>query len=269
MARSSAGEIGAPPRAGLGGAIAVLVILAAYAVSGFLPLGERAPVVFVLMLATAGAVVVRCWEGVHAGVLTIVYSVVLGTPRIARLWPLPLVVILAIDGAVVWAWRPLLGASGWLRRGRIDRTSWAMMAGFVVASATALVVWRYWTDTNMAVYRGLVPNVPIYWLPAGLVAFAALNAAFEEIIWRGVLMYATEAAVGPGWLAWFLQGVGFGVWHFQGFPRGWVGVGLATIFAFMMGALRVRSKGMLAPFIAHVFADVTIFTLVAAFVLRS
>jgi membrane protease YdiL (CAAX protease family) len=142
-----------------------------------------------------------------------------------------------------------------------------MMAGFVLASAIALVVWRFWTDTNMAVYRGFVPNVPTWMLPLGILLFAMLNAAFEEVIWRGVLMYAIESAVGPGTAAWLLQGVGFGIWHYQGFPRGWVGVGLATIFALMMGALRIRSKGMLAPFIAHVFADVTIFSLVAAFVL--
>ena len=42
---------------------------------------------------------------------------------------------------------------------------------------------------------------------------------------------------------------------------------LATIFALMMGELRARSRGMLAPFVAHVFADVTIFLLVAAMVL--
>jgi membrane protease YdiL (CAAX protease family) len=107
----------------------------------------------------------------------------------------------------------------------------------------------------------------VWTIPFGIIAFAALNAAFEEIIWRGVVMDALEAAVGRGWCAWLLQGIGFGVWHYAGFPSGWVGVGLATIFALMMGMLRMRGRGMLAPWIAHVFADVTIFILVAAMVI--
>src|SRR5262249_16711316 len=96
--------------------------------------------------------------------------------------------------------------------------------------------------------------------------FAMLNASFEEAIWRGAVFQSLEAAVGRGWLAWALQGIGFGLWHFRGFPSGWVGVGLATIFALMMGMLRMQGRGMLAPWVAHVFADATIFTMVAAMV---
>jgi membrane protease YdiL (CAAX protease family) len=266
----TAGDIEPPPRADRAGSAAVLTILTAYAATGPLPQPDQVMVVVVLIVATLAAIAVRCPYAVHAGVLTIVYLVVLSSSRIAVLWPLPLVIILGVYGAVARSVPWLRESSGWLKRGHIDRTSWAMMGGFVAASATALVVWRYWTSTDMAIFRPYVPNVPnvpIALWPIGLVAIAALNAAFEEIIWRGVLLYAVESAVGPGWIAWLLQGIGFGIWHYQGFPHGWVGVGLATIFALMMGALRIRSKGMLAPFIAHVFADVTIFTLVAAMVL--
>jgi uncharacterized protein len=260
-------DITPPPRADARGTAVILTILAVYATSGLFPPADRAPLVAALIAATVVAIAFRSALAVHAGALTVAYFVVLGVPQLIALWPLPLVVILAIYGVVVLSSPWLRSSTGWLRRGHIDRTSWALMAGFVVASAIALVVWRFWTDTNMAVYRGFVPNVPTWMLPLGILLFAMLNAAFEEVIWRGVLMYAVESAVGPGIAAWLLQGIGFGIWHYQGFPRGWVGVALATIFALMMGALRIRSKGMLAPFIAHVFADVTIFTLVAAFVL--
>jgi len=36
------------------------------------------------------------------------------------------------------------------------------------------------------------------------------------------------------------------------------GVPLATAYGVMMGALRLRSKGLLAPWVAHVAADLTI-----------
>ena len=104
-------------------------------------------------------------------------------------------------------------------------------------------------------------------LPVGIVLFAMLNAALEETIWRGVVMQSFESTFGRGAFVCVLQAVGFGVWHFRGFPSGVIGSVLAGIFALMMGILRMRGRGMLAPFLAHVCADTTIFVLVAAMVL--
>src|SRR6185503_16362468 len=122
-----------------------------------------------------------------------------------------------------------------------------LIAAFIGASASALLVWRYATTTDLSRFRSFVPTgIPPWMLPIGLpigiALFAMLNAAFEEILWRGVLMHSLEAAVGRGRIAWLLQGVGFGLWHYTGFPGGWVGVGLATIFALMMGELRMRGQ---------------------------
>ena len=50
----------------------------------------------------------------------------------------------------------------------------------------------------------------------------------------------------------------FGALHVRGFPRGWAGVGLATIYGVMTGGIRRRSGGMLAPWVAHVFTDIVI-----------
>jgi membrane protease YdiL (CAAX protease family) len=75
-------------------------------------------------------------------------------------------------------------------------------------------------------------------------------------------MQATDATFGPGWVSIAVQALGFGVWHFYGFPGGVVGVGLATIFAAMMGVLRRRSRGMLVPWLAHTCADATIITII-------
>jgi len=265
--RLLAGQIEPPPRASVGGSAVILAIFGVCAGSGPLPSSANTAIIAVLAVATLAGLAVRCPHAVHAGVLTLLCFGIPRLPKVGGLWPLPLVIILVVYGVIVRSWPWLRASSGWLRKGQIDRTSWILVASFVSASAISLIVWRFWTDADLTDFRQFVPNVPLWTIPLGIVAFAALNAAFEEIIWRGVLMYALEAAIGPGWVVWLLQGVGFGIWHYAGFPRGWVGVGLATIFALMMGALRIRGKGMLAPWIAHVFADVTIFILVAVMVL--
>ena len=46
--------------------------------------------------------------------------------------------------------------------------------------------------------------------------------------------------------------------HLWGVPRGAVGVLLAGVWAVMLGLLRRRAGGILAPFMAHVVADATI-----------
>jgi membrane protease YdiL (CAAX protease family) len=74
---------------------------------------------------------------------------------------------------------------------------------------------------------------------------------------------------GTGLAVLLVEAVGFGFWHFRGFPSGWLGVGLAAVFAFFMGILRQRSKGLLASWVAHIFADTTIYIMVVAMVLVS
>jgi membrane protease YdiL (CAAX protease family) len=253
-----------PARAGLLERALALFVLLVYSSGALLP--ATAGLVVALGLATAVAFAARAWTAAHAALVCFLHYTVFRTPIS---WPLSLAVVLVAYGALVATLPPLRASCLWLRRGAIDRRTWAMIAAFVVASATALVVWRYTTSEDVRAFRVFVPaGVPTWSIWPGIVLFAMLNASFEETIWRGAIFQSLEATFGRGWIAWALQGIGFGVWHFRGFPRGWVGVGLATIFALMMGMLRMRSRGMLAPWIAHVFADVTIFVMIAAMVLH-
>ncbi len=57
-----------------------------------------------------------------------------------------------------------------------------------------------------------------------------------------------------------VQAAAFGLLHLKSASRsGAVGVGLAAIYAVMLGVLRRRAGGLLAPHAAHVAADLTIF----------
>jgi hypothetical protein len=109
----------------------------------------------------------------------------------------------------------------------------------------------------------MIPAGTAPWLIAlGAVGFSMCNAAVEESVWRGVLLQGLQS-VGPRGAAVILQAISFGVAHIHGFPRGAVGVVLAAVYGVMMGVIRLRSEGMLAPWIAHVFADLTIIAILA------
>lgn len=99
---------------------------------------------------------------------------------------------------------------------------------------------------------GLHPVV----LTAAFVAWSACNAVAEELYFRGALQHELVRGLAGAGVA--VQAVAFGAMHFHGFPRGWSGVALATAYGLMMGALRRRSGGLLAPWVAHVAADLTI-----------
>jgi membrane protease YdiL (CAAX protease family) len=94
-------------------------------------------------------------------------------------------------------------------------------------------------------------------LIAGGVGFALVNAALEELLWRGVLIDRLEPLFGPS-LAIAISAISFGVQHAHGVPRGPIGVLLAGSWAVMLGMLRKHSKGLLAPILSHVVADATI-----------
>lgn len=92
-----------------------------------------------------------------------------------------------------------------------------------------------------------------------------VNAAVEEGAYRGVVQGALEATLGVGLAALCLQAVAFGALHMNGFPRGWVGVALACIYGVMMGILRRKSNGMLAPWLGHVLTDIVIASIIVTF----
>ena len=100
---------------------------------------------------------------------------------------------------------------------------------------------------------------------AGL-AFALINAAVEEAVYRGVVQGALESAFGLTWLPLIVQALVFAMRTSKVFPSGWSGVLLATSYGFVLGIMKRRSGGMMAPILAHVFADLVIFVILVGFV---
>jgi membrane protease YdiL (CAAX protease family) len=201
-------------------------------------------------------------------------TLVAGTASVAyaalpRLWPrlLSLAIGLAA-GLLATRWVPALGAAaGWLRRGSFGPDVRWLVLATVPGVAVVLVGWvavvgeaGLAEGTRLAMQT--VHGVPLWILvPVGL-AFSGLNAAAEEAFFRGVFMEALLATVGTA-PALLLQAAAYGMLHAAGFPSGWLGVALASAYGLLLGSIRLRAEGLLAPWLAHVAADLTIVALVA------
>jgi membrane protease YdiL (CAAX protease family) len=97
-------------------------------------------------------------------------------------------------------------------------------------------------------------------LPVGAI-FALVNAGAEEAAFRGVVMDALVSAVGVMGAV-LIQAMAFGLVHYpHGLPNGTWGALLSGVYGLILGLIRLRAGGMLAPWIAHVATDLTIFLL--------
>lgn len=91
------------------------------------------------------------------------------------------------------------------------------------------------------------------------IIFPLVNATVEEFIFRGAMMSALGRVFASPMVVNLLQAVSVGLLHKDGFPSGAWGIAMAGLYAFL---LRQRTGGLLAPWVAHVVADITIFCIV-------
>lgn len=150
----------------------------------------------------------------------------------------------------------------WFRKGWIDPFAWGFTFLTGMASTAALIAWAFWTDhlgPALEFARELVGQPG--WLLAGIVVplFALANAFAEEAVYRGVLQEALQRTFRAPAVVLGLQALAFAAVHYAaGFPNGRVGFLMVYFYALALGGLRMRTRGVLAPYLAHVAADLTI-----------
>ncbi len=195
----------------------------------------------------------------HAGLLLTLLTLA-SFIRELRPWPLYLLAPLTIYALIVAGVPPLRRGVHWMRIGRLDGVVLAWTAVIILGSSVALMLWFVLARPDVSDLTEKIPHVgPMQLFVIGI-TFSVANALMEEAIFRGVFQEALTAEWGP-WPAIVIQGVLFGVLHSQGFPRGLEGMIMASVYGVALGWLRLRSRGMAAPCIAHVCADATIFAL--------
>jgi membrane protease YdiL (CAAX protease family) len=185
-------------------------------------------------------------------------------------WPYLLLIPLLCYSVPVLVVPNLRSAIGYLHIGRFDRHVKLLALCFIFVPAIALFIWYRAIGPDLAVHLAHVPAMPIWMLPFAGLGFALGNAAVEEFAYRGIILQSLESAAGPGILSLLTQAWLFGALHYrEGFPNGAWGVAMTAVYGIMLGVVRRRSQGMLAPWVVHVFADCVIFIILMVGILKS
>ena len=156
-------------------------------------------------------------------------------------------------------------SSSWpyLRVGTVDRRLLLATLGVSLLSTGALAIYEALahpdtSDLRTQLLAGMGAQVVLMGLLVALV-----NALSEEVAYRGVLQHALESELGVNALTLTLQAFAFAAPHYaHGYPRGVPGVALCTVYGLALGLIRRRSQGLLLTILAHIMADLTIFTIV-------
>jgi len=176
-------------------------------------------------------------------------------------WPMGLLVPLASFALLVGLIPPLRRALPSPPWGRFDHGTVILVTLTVLGSAMALVLWQQLLQPDLTDLQRQIPPVPAWVLPLAGLTFAVVNAVMEEAVWRWILWDLLTYAIGRAWIVVLLQAASFGLFHIHGFPRGWIGVGMAAVYGVVLGVIRYRSGGLGPPIVVHVFADLTIITI--------
>lgn len=222
------------------------------------PAFPRATLAVAAAAALVALLAARAAQGPARAVVALVACIVVAM-RLGVVWQLAMVLALAAYAGLSRLAPALRPPEGWRAAGGLPKR-WTALVGGV--TPVALVGWLAFARPDLRDITGselLQVSTPV--LIAGGAVFAVLNATLEEVIWRGVLQPSLAAAWGAR-VAVVLQAASFGAQHAHGFPRGLLGVFLAGSWAVMLGLLRQRSRGLLAPVLAHIVADATIAALV-------
>jgi uncharacterized protein len=178
------------------------------------------------------------------------------------------------------SWWPLPGALGLLaylacsliikdvaephlpwRLGSLTRSDLACVLGLAGLSGSVLWTFHRLMPAHFSIGLHLLSTMPTWLLAVIGAAFATANAAVEELLFRGAILQQLRYTFGV-WPAVATQAAAFGFFHLHGYPYGLIGVALATAYGLLLGAIRLRSNGLLAPWLAHVAADSLIFVFI-------
>jgi membrane protease YdiL (CAAX protease family) len=202
--------------------------------------------------------------------LSLLFLLVAMLEPAGRIWPLlpalpaplPLFIPLLVSTLMVLPSAAARQTLGWFRRGTMDHPARVLTFITAIGSVGALLLWARWSN-NLGVGMQTVQGLTAYprWLIlcCGVPLFALTNAFVEEAVFRGVVQEALQRTFGPSWVVLVLQATVFAAAHYAaGFPNGQAGYALVLVYGGMLGYLRLRTQGLLAPWLAHVVSDLVI-----------
>jgi membrane protease YdiL (CAAX protease family) len=199
---------------------------------------------------------------VFAFVISLAGATFLGRFMEPTVFPVIYMIAPAIFVTLVSAIPGLSGGLGWLRIGRFSPRLSIAVAVLAAISIATLVAYVLTLKPDLT-QQPLIASHRFGVLSLLLVGIciAALNAAVEEAIYRGIVMNALDAALGPGWWSVILQAVAFGTFHFNSTEPGVAGVVLTAMLGLVLGTLRRVGRGMGPNYLLHVVIDIGVWTL--------
>lgn len=178
---------------------------------------------------------------------------------IALPWPWVFIASLVLYLLIYWRWKRFRISAHWLARGSFTRPTIAWMIPTILVSSGGLLGWVFLFHPDLSDLTRMVPHSgPLLLLTIGI-SFSVFNAIWEEFILKGIAWNSLQLIFQRNWHINVSQAVLFGIIHIGGFPNGSVGVLMAALYGFVLGIIREKSRGMLAPIVTHIFADATIF----------
>lgn len=254
---------GSPAVRGLGAVLFLVLILAMH-------VGEMAGMRLINILAAGIFMVYVClfrrWPLLQWAVLFLVISLegyVSSWSLLSRVPALGKGLTIVAGFLIILPFRAARNWSRWARMGRITPLITLSIVGIGIISSAALILWARWTDNfglAVSMAAGIRAYSKILTIVVLIPCFAALNALVEEIVFRGVLQHALAVVFGSRHVVVGLQAAAFAAFHFaDGFPNGWTGYAMTLLYGSALGYLRGWADGLLAPWICHLLADLTIF----------
>jgi membrane protease YdiL (CAAX protease family) len=263
-----ASKYGSPVVRSLGRALFLVLMLAMH-------VGEMAGMPMINSLAAgifmAYVCLFRQWQLLQWAVLFGVISLGSYVPPWSLLSRVPALekgLTIAASFLIIMPFKAARNGFHWARMGGITPFITLSIVGIGIISSLALILWARWTDnfgSAISVAAGIRCYSKILTVVVLVPCSAALNALVEEIVFRGVLQHALAEVFGSRHVVVWLQAAAFAAFHFAaGFPNGWMGYAMTLLYGSALGYLKGWARGLLAPWICHLLADLTIFYYVAS-----
>src|SRR5262245_8278953 len=180
--------------------------------------------------------------------------VVAGFPPLP--WPLHLLLPLLAYGAIVAAVPLLRRTAPSLAVGRMSCGPLACAVVLSIATAAVLIGFQAWAQPDVSLLAARLPETALRYPVAAGICFCLVNAALEEIVFRGVVWHIAETAQ-SSLVSLVVTAVLFGLGHLHGYPPGPIGAVLAGLYGLGLGLLRWWSGGLGLVIACHVCADAT------------
>jgi len=258
-----------PPRSGRGG---IMIIFTAVFILTLSSLSDRAGIwaVALSFILVVTSVLLRELQAFHLTWYTATFVTAPYVLPSLHGWPFLLLAPLLCYCALALTVPKLRSTICYVRAGRLSRDVILLGLFSILVSSIALCAWYRAMRPDLSAHLAHVPPMPVWMFPLAGVGFSCGNALMEEFVYRGIIFQALDSAAGSGLLSLLVQAWLFGALHYrEGFPNGLWGVVMTAVYGVMLGALRRRSQGMLAPYAVHVVADCAVFTILAVLVLKS